>query len=61
MAIRLTSLKRGLTVVTLAPEVTRSDMLASLSAAGIIVDGRHVDPRSLKVALRRRSRMLLSI
>jgi N-acetylglucosamine-6-phosphate deacetylase len=104
----LTSLKFGVTVVTLAPEMTSSDMLQSLSAAGvivmaghtnatfddiaaarlhglkgythlfnamsplgarepgvvgaalsdddtycgIIVDGRHVDPRSLKIALR---------
>ncbi len=104
----LTSLKRGVTVVTLAPEMTSGDMLASLSAAGvivmaghtnatfddiaaaklhglkgythlfnamsplgarepgvvgaalsdddtycgIIVDGKHVDPRSLKIALR---------
>jgi N-acetylglucosamine-6-phosphate deacetylase len=104
----LTSLEHGVTVVTLAPELTSGDMLESLSAAGvivmaghtnatfddiaaarlhglkgythlfnamsplgarepgvvgaalsdddtycgIIVDGKHVDPRSLKIALR---------
>jgi len=39
----LTSLKRGCTMVTLAPEVTSPDMISRLSKAGIIVCAGHTD------------------
>ena len=39
----LTSLKRGRTLVTLAPECTTPAMIARLSAAGVIVAAGHTD------------------
>ncbi|HWA00193.1 MAG TPA: N-acetylglucosamine-6-phosphate deacetylase [Caulobacterales bacterium] len=39
----LTSLKRGRTMVTLAPEVTTPDMIARLARAGVIVSAGHTD------------------
>jgi N-acetylglucosamine-6-phosphate deacetylase len=39
----LTSLKRGRTLVTLAPERTTPDMIARLVAAGVIVSAGHTD------------------
>jgi N-acetylglucosamine-6-phosphate deacetylase len=39
----LTSLKRGKTLVTLAPETTTSDMIRRLSAAGVVVAAGHTD------------------
>ena len=39
----LTSLKRGKTLVTLAPETTTPDMIARLTAAGVTVAAGHTD------------------
>jgi N-acetylglucosamine-6-phosphate deacetylase len=39
----LSSLKAGRTLVTLAPELTKAEMIAQLSAAGVIVAAGHTD------------------
>ena len=46
----LTSLKRGRTVVTVAPECTTPDMIARLVAAGVIVAAGHSNGRYADVA-----------
>ncbi|HEX6661658.1 MAG TPA: N-acetylglucosamine-6-phosphate deacetylase [Sphingomicrobium sp.] len=45
----LTSLKRGKTLVTVAPECTTADMIARLVAAGVIVSAGHTNGKYAEV------------
>ena len=56
----LSTLERGVKLMTLAPEVTTPELLARLAAAGVILAAGHTDATYAQIEIARRHGLLAS-